>query len=121
MKLQYSKFIVLAIAMLVSSCKSISKLREINIPKFNSNNVEKSIIEKKTIAISCNKGNIKSYTDEGWLIKDTKTQEVVCSWKTKAAKKGCNIDKDKGCKITIPDQMGEQKIFFLERKSVKDK
>ena len=114
----FKPYIILLILLpLTAGCEKLEKLKNINIkmPKLYPTNIQKTITETKTVAISCNKGNIEVYKDQGWKVKDTKTQEVVCSWKTKRAKRGCNIDKDKGCKITVPDVTGEQVIYYLER------
>ena len=43
------------------------------------------------------------------------SEEKVCSWKTIAASKDCDIEKDKGCKIVQPDKMGEERIYLLEK------
>ena len=34
----------------------------------------------------------------------------ICS-----ATKNCDMEKDKGCKITKPDRIGEEKIYLLEK------
>ena len=101
----------------LSGCSSLQKLKEIKIPNLKSSQVKQTVTINKTIAISCQKGDIQEYIDEGWVIKNQKSQEVVCSWKAEKAKKNCNIDKDKGCKITVPDRIGEQIIYYLEKKS----
>ena len=102
---------------IVTGCSSLEKLKEIKIPNLKSSQIKQTVTENKTIAISCKKGDIQEYIDEGWVIKSQKSQEVVCSWKVKKAKKNCNIDKDKGCRITVPESMGEQIIYYLEKTS----
>ena len=42
--------------------------------------------------------------------------EKICTWKSVPATKGCDMEKDKGCKITKPDKIGEEKIYLLENK-----
>ena len=103
----------------MTGCEQLEKIKsiELGIPNLQRLELKKTITEKKSIAISCNKGDINTYIEEGWEIKDTKKQEVTCSWKTEKANKGCNINKDKGCKITVPDEIGEQIIYSLEKKT----
>ena len=113
-----SKFkipLLLCFSMTLAGCGALKNIKELNIPKINPSLIKQSKIEKKTIAISCGKGDINKFTDEGWKIKNTTKQEVICTWKTQKAKKGCDIKNDKGCKVTIPDKMGEQVIYSLER------
>jgi len=43
------------------------------------------------------------------------SQEKICTWKSVPATKDCNMEKDKGCKITMPDKIGEEKIYLLEK------
>ena len=80
---------------------------------------EKKINEKVTsieITISCGEdSNLQDYINEGWNIKKEYVEEKVCSWKTIAASKDCDLEKDKGCKIVQPDKIGEEKIYLLEK------
>ena len=119
--------IPLAIAILLTGCETVDQIKEWSIPIINStkksiqlldssNEIKTEVIEKKTISIACGKGDIKVYLEEGWKIKSSTKQEVVCTWKNTTSRKGCNINKDKGCKITVPDKMGEQIIYSLQRK-----
>ena len=111
---QFSKIIIFAI--FLSSCKaSINK-------EYPLNNMEKNInenpnSEKKRIKInySCGEDGISEYLDDGWKILQEDSQEKVCSWKSVPATKDCNMEKDKGCKITKPDKIGEEKIYLLEK------
>ena len=43
------------------------------------------------------------------------SKEKICTWKSVPATKDCNLEKDKGCKITMPDKIGQEKIYLLER------
>ena len=43
------------------------------------------------------------------------SQEKICTWKSVPATKDCNMEKDKGCKITTPDKIGVEKIYLLEK------
>ena len=68
------------------------------------------------IIVSCGEdSNLESYIKEGWTIKQEYSEEKVCSWKTVAASKDCNLEKDKGCKIVKPDKVGEEKFYLLEK------
>ena len=78
----------------------------------NNNNLEKEKIE---IKFSCREDGIKKYLDEGWLILKEDSREKICTWKSVPSTKDCDMEKDKGCKITIPDKIGEEKIYLLEK------
>ena len=86
------------------------------------NNLEKNIesnpnSEKKRMEIkfSCGEDGISEYLDDGWNILKEESQEKICTWKSVPATKNCNMEKDKGCKITKPDKIGEEKIYLLEK------
>jgi len=107
---------ILLIAIFLSSCKSsINKENPINNLEKNIN--EKPNSEKKRIEIkfSCGEDNISEYLDDGWKILKEDFQEKICTWKSVPATKDCNMEKDKGCKITKPDRIGEEKIYLLEK------
>ena len=74
-------------------------------------------INKKRIEIkfSCGEDGISEYTDDGWIILKEDSQEKICTWKSVPATKDCDMEKDKGCKITKPDKFGEEKIYLLEK------
>ena len=96
-------------------CTLVENFEEVLLPE--NKTIEKKLIENKTISISCNKEEIKNYTDKGWIVTRKEEDVVPCTWKTKKAKKGCNLDKDKGCRITIPDKMGPKIIYYMEREA----
>ena len=81
--------------------------------------LEKKVTENKNsieIVVSCgDDSNFKKYINEGWTIRQEYSEEKVCSWKTVAASRDCDLEKDKGCKIVKPDRIGEEKIFLLEK------
>ena len=111
---QFSK--ILLISIFLSSCKSsINK----EFPKNNlEENINKNInSEKKTMEIkfSCGEDDISEYLDNGWIILKEYSQEKICTWKSVPATKDCDMEKDKGCKITKPDKIGEEKIYLLEK------
>ena len=108
---------ILLIAISLSSCKTAS----IN-KTFPTNNLEENInkntnSEKKRMEIkfSCGEEGISEYLDDGWIILKEDTQEKICTWKSFPATKDCDMEKDKGCKLTKPDKVGEEKIYLLEK------
>ena len=96
---------------LIVSCTLLNKTEQMIFPK----EIDKSITEAKTIYITCNRSDIKDYLDKGWMIVNSKNKEVTCSWKTKLASPGCNVKRDKGCLVRVPDKKGEEIQYFLER------
>ena len=108
--------LIILIAIFLISCKtSINK----EYPIINSNeniNVDPNSEKKRMeIKFSCGEDGISEYLDDGWTIIKEDSQEKICTWKSVPAKKGCNMEKDKGCKITKPDKIGEEKIYLLEK------
>ncbi len=111
---QFSQIILIAI--FLSSCKtSINK--DYPIKNLENNINENSNSEKKRIEIkfSCGEDGISEYLDDGWNILKEDSQEKICTWKSVPATKDCNMEKDKGCKITTPDKIGEERIYLLEK------
>ena len=109
----FSVFLLLS---LVSSCK----LTESFLPtdkNEDSINLDKNEVknDKVEIRIACGEGNIKDFIKEGWKITKELSEEKICSWKSVPANNKCNIEKDKGCKVTIPDIIGTETIYFLEK------
>ena len=111
---QFSQIFLIVI--FLSSCKSsINK----NYPKNNleENNNEDTNLEKKRMEIkfSCGEDGISEYLDNGWIILKEDSQEKICTWKSVPATKDCDMEKDKGCKITKPDKIGVEKTYLLEK------
>ena len=108
---------IFLIAIFLSSCKTLIK-KEIPINNMEKNVIEKNNLEKKIMEIkfSCRKDGISEYLDDGWIILKEESQEKICTWKSVPATKECDMEKDKGCKITMPDKIGEEKIYLLEKK-----
>ena len=107
---------ILLILFFLSSCRtSINK--ENNIINSEDKVNEKSYLDKKRMEIkfSCGKNGIKEYLNDGWIIIKEESQEKICTWKSVPATKDCDMEKDKGCKITKPDKIGEEKIYLLEK------
>ena len=103
-------------AILLSSCK---KAINEDIPPPNSEEILNEHIksEKKKIEIkfSCGESGISEYLDDGWIILKEDSLEKICTWKSVPATKDCDMEKDKGCKITKPDKIGIEKIYLLEK------
>ena len=101
---KYRKLLyIFIILFLISGCKTLEKKAT-----ENKNSIE--------ITVSCGKNsNLEKYINEGWAIKKEYSEEKVCSWKTVAASKDCDLEKDKGCKVVVPDNVGEEKFYLLEK------
>ena len=108
--------IILLATIFLTSCKTSS---EKDYPIINSkeNINEQTNTEKRRIELkfSCGEDGISEYLNDGWIILKEDSQEKVCTWKSIAATKDCDMEKDKGCKITKPDKIGEEKIYLLEK------
>ena len=111
---QFSQIILIAI--FLSSCRtSINK--EYPLENLEKNIDEKSNLEKERMEIkfSWGENGISEYLEDGWKILKEDSQEKICTWKSVPATKDCNMEKEKGCKITKPDKIGEEKIYLLEK------
>jgi len=107
---------ILLIAVFISACSS-SINKEYPIIDSEENINENTNSQKKTMEIkfSCGENNISEYLDNGWSILREYSQEKICTWKSVPATKDCDMEKDKGCKITKPDKIGEEKIYLLTK------
>ena len=104
------------ILILLSSCNG--ELNFNNKDKNNDqliNSQKSDIKDKLEITISCDEESIEKYLKDGWKIKNKKSKERVCSWKSIPANNTCDIEKDKGCKIIKPDSFGTETIYLLEK------
>jgi len=81
----------------------------------NLNKINKVEKKRMEIKFSCGEEGISQYLDDGWIIINEDSQEKICTWKSFPATKDCDMEKDKGCKITTPDKLGEEKIYLLEK------
>jgi len=107
---------ILLVLILLTSCKtSINKDNQIINSEEEIN--KKNISDKKRMEIkfSCGDDGISEYLDDGWNIIKESSQEKVCTWKSFPATKDCDMEKDKGCKITKPDKIGKEEIYILEK------
>ena len=111
---QFPLIILIAISLI--SCRSKAN-KEYPINNLDKNIYENPTSEKKRMEIkfSCGEDGISEYLDDGWNILKEESQEKICTWKSVPATKNCNMEKDKGCKITKPDKIGEEKIYLLEK------
>ena len=104
------------IIIFLTSCRSSINR---DYPKANSeeNIKENTNSENKRMEIkfSCGEDGISEYLDDGWKILKEDSKEKICTWKSVPATKDCDMEKDKGCKITMPDKIGEEKIYLLEK------
>tara|TARA_B100000424_G_scaffold263291_1_gene250380 strand:+ start:23 stop:373 length:351 start_codon:yes stop_codon:yes gene_type:complete len=109
-------FQIILISFFLSSCNtSIIEENPTNNSEediYNNSNSEK---ERMEIKFSCGENGISEYLDDGWSILKEDTQEKICTWKSVPATKDCDMEKDKGCRITKPDKIGEEKIYLLEK------
>ena len=116
MKRKNTSSLIFLFTIFLTSCgTSINK----DFPEINSEDVfnEKANSEKKRMEIkfSCGEVGISEYLNDGWIIVNEDSQEKICTWKSVPASQDCDMEKDKGCKITKPDKIGEEKIYLLEK------
>ena len=102
-------------SLILSSCKTINNDESIIDQTKNKPTPPKETME---IRLSCGEGSeecISKYIEDGWIIVEEYSEEKICTWKSFPASKDCNMEKDKGCKITKPDEIGVEKIYILEK------
>ena len=116
---EYKKLLyIFIILFIVSGCKILEKKATEIQNNFGIQLPEESIKKENSIEIivSCGENsNLEKYINDGWTIKQEYSEEKVCSWKTVAASKDCDLEKDKGCKIVKPDKVGEEIFYLLEK------
>ena len=107
---------ILLITVFLISCKSSIK-KESPRNNYEDNIFESTNPEKKRMEIkfSCGDDGISEYLNAGWIILKEDSQEKICTWKSVPATKDCDMEKDKGCKITKPDKIGVEKTYLLEK------
>ncbi len=97
--------------LILSSCTFFSSDKQ-DTSKSNLNkNIQ--IIESIEVSIVCNKESINKYLLKGWEIQSSSESEVPCTWKTQKSTPKCNLKRDKGCSITVPDIMGKKITYVL--------
>ena len=101
---------------ILSSCKTLNKkeesIKDTEKPKSEQINTSKNKIE---LRYSCGEDGISEFLNDGWIIVEEYTEEKICTWKSFPATKDCDMEKDKGCKITKPDKIGVERIYLLEK------
>ena len=107
---------IFLVLFLLTSCRtSIDNDYPLNNSEGNNNESENSYKKRMEIKFSCGDEGIAKYLYDGWNIIKEDSQEKICTWKSVPATKDCDMEKDKGCKITKPDKIGEEKIYLLEK------
>jgi len=107
---------IILISIFLSSCRtSINKETQRKDLEKNIDEISRSEKKRIEIKFSCGEDSISEYLDDGWVILKEDSQEKICTWKSVPATKDCNMEKDKGCKITKPDRIGKEKIYLLEK------
>ena len=105
----------LLLIFLTSCKKTINKevlIKDSGDKKIEQLNRAKSKME---VRYSCGEDGISEFLNNGWIIVEEYTEEIICTWKSYPATKDCDMEKDKGCKITIPDKIGKEKVYLLEK------
>ena len=111
---QFSQIFLVLI--FLTSCKtSINNEGPKINSELNSNDKNNSKKKRMEIKFSCGEDGISEYLDDGWIILKKDSQEKICTWKSVPASKDCDMEKDKGCRITKPDKIGKEKIYLLEK------
>ena len=107
---------LLLLLLFLTSCKTTANkeelIRDSEDQKSKQIKVGKSKME---VRYSCGEDNISEFLNDGWIISKEYTEEKICTWKSFPATKDCDMEKDKGCKITTPDKIGVEKVYFLEK------
>ena len=107
---------IFLIVIFLSSCKpSLKKDSPIINSEDNINSNTDAEKKRMEIKFSCGDDGISDYLDDGWIILKEDSQEKICTWKSIPATKDCDMEKDKGCKITTPDKIGEETIYLLQK------
>jgi len=107
---------IFLIFFVLTSCKA--SINEESPEIYSEESTNKNEISESTrmeIKFSCGEDGISKYLDDGWIILREDSQEKICTWKSVPSTKDCDMEKDKGCKITKPDKIGEEKIYLLEK------
>ena len=113
----FLKFTQLILLLLfITSCKT--KNDKVDLKKdseIQKSDQIRSAKSKMEVRYSCGEDEISKFLNDGWIIVEEYSEEKVCTWKSFPATKDCDMEKDKGCKITTPDKVGEEKVYILEK------
>ena len=100
----------------LTSCKSITNKKELIRDSQDQKSQKIKVAKSKMeVRFSCGEDGISEFLNDGWIISEEYTKEKICTWKSFPATKDCDMEKDKGCKITTPDKIGEEKVYLLEK------
>ena len=104
------------LTLLLISCSFNSEKKNEN-DNMIKNTLNKLKIKKETKKIeldfTCTEVNIDDYVKDGWKVTDVTEKDVTCTWKSIKATPNCNLEKDKGCRITVPDKKGKKVNYVL--------
>ena len=107
--------LILLLIFLTSCKKTDNKEGLINESKDQKSEQLVGAKSKMEVRYSCGEDGISDLINNGWVILEEYTEEKICTWKSLPATKDCDMEKDKGCKITVPDIIGEEKVYLLEK------
>ena len=100
----------------LTSCKSAVNKKGLKIDSEDQKSQQIKLAKSKMeVRYSCGEDGISEYLNDGWIISEEYTEKKICTWKSFPATKDCDMEKDKGCKITTPDMIGEEKVYLLEK------
>ena len=100
----------------LTSCQSKTNKEMLPTNTKDSNSEQIKVLKNKMeVRFSCGEDGISEFLNDGWTISEEYTVEKICTWKSFSATKDCDMEKDKGCKITTPDKIGEEKVYLLEK------
>ena len=107
---------ILFIPLFLTSCKTSVNNEELIKNKEDPKSDQIITVKSKMeLNFSCGEDGISGFLSDGWIIVEEYSKEKICTWKSFPATKDCDMEKDKGCKITIPDKIGVEKIYLLEK------
>jgi len=108
-------FRILILVNLLTSCQFIDNFKTSVIKDNNEKESKAKFKNKETLElrISCGQGDLKEFLEKGWKVEKEYSEEKICSWKSVPANKKCNMERDKGCKITKPDVIGKETYYLL--------
>ena len=116
MKNSIKLFQLFSLLIFLTSCKSTDNNQDLRKDSEDKNIQQINKVKSKMeVRYSCGENGISEFLNEGWIIVEEFSEEKICTWKSFPATKDCDMEKDKGCKITKPDKIGEEKIYILEK------
>ena len=107
---------LLVLLTFLTSCKTKVNNEKLIIDSENQKSEQLNTTKNKMeVRYSCGENGISEFLNDGWIIVEEYSEEKICTWKSFPANKDCDMEKDKGCKITAPDKIGEEKVYLLEK------